>query len=328
MLTADQIKIRRTGIGASEIAAIVGLNPWRSALDVWLEKTGRAQPFAGNARTSLGEILEPHIIDWWVGQRGATELAPLGTLRDAEHDWLLATPDHHAHADGADTLVEAKFVGHFVRRYWGDVDALPDYVTTQLQVQMRVSGIHRAECAAWIDGEREPERARRIIPCPYSPELVDDLIELGSEFWMRYVQKDVEPPVDHSDAWARYLRGRYPRERQPMVLGTPETDALVGAWSAAHREIKRAEARKDKAAYELQRIIGDRAGIFRAGKYRVSWLLDAHGSTSWKSIVQALLGTEESQAEGRTLVITPEGARAIVAKNTGAPSRRFTVREF
>ncbi len=41
-LNRDQwLNVRKNGIGSSDAAAAVGLNPYKSQLELWLEKTGR-----------------------------------------------------------------------------------------------------------------------------------------------------------------------------------------------------------------------------------------------------------------------------------------------
>ena len=62
-LSFDEIRLeeRRKTLGASEIPAVAGVNPHRSALDVYLEKKGLSAPFAGNAFTEWGLRLEEPI---------------------------------------------------------------------------------------------------------------------------------------------------------------------------------------------------------------------------------------------------------------------------
>lgn len=40
----EWLDIRQQGIGSSDAAVAVGLSPYKSALSLWLEKTGRKQP--------------------------------------------------------------------------------------------------------------------------------------------------------------------------------------------------------------------------------------------------------------------------------------------
>lgn len=274
MLTSEQIKMRLRGLGASEIPAVCGVNPWRSPMDVWLEKTGRAEPDPGNTRTRIGSLLEPHILQWWAQQRGATELRSFPEpVIDSVHEWLFATPDHAGVVDGEKILCEAKYVGWRVRDQWAD-NTTPEYVLVQTQIQQHVTGIHQADVAAWLEGDYNGER---IIPCPYMPELAADMIEVAREFWFDYVQKDTPPPVDASDAWRAYLKEIYPREKLPIIEAPEEADALVAKYLKHAKGEKHANVQKLEAEHELCLLIGDNGGLDRRGRYRVTWYADKAG---------------------------------------------------
>jgi putative phage-type endonuclease len=64
MLTIAQRKLRRGKLGSSDMAAVLGQDPFKSAADVWLEKTGQAGGFDGNEATDRGNRLEPVLIAW------------------------------------------------------------------------------------------------------------------------------------------------------------------------------------------------------------------------------------------------------------------------
>ena len=60
MRTREQfLRERRSGIGGSDVAAILGLSRWKTAYQVWQEKTGRAAIDEGdNERLHFGNVLE------------------------------------------------------------------------------------------------------------------------------------------------------------------------------------------------------------------------------------------------------------------------------
>ncbi|CAG9257981.1 hypothetical protein BDI4_570036 [Burkholderia diffusa] len=55
----DWLAVRRTGIGGSDAASAVGLNPYMSALELWLDKTGRAEgmPRPRSGRYNIADVL-------------------------------------------------------------------------------------------------------------------------------------------------------------------------------------------------------------------------------------------------------------------------------
>lgn len=55
---------RRERVGASEIAAILGQDPYRTPQDIWNTKVHDI-PFPGNEHTERGNAMEPGILNWW-----------------------------------------------------------------------------------------------------------------------------------------------------------------------------------------------------------------------------------------------------------------------
>src|SRR4051812_13439051 len=106
-LNAEQMSMRQHTLGASEIAAVCGLNPWKSAHDVWLVKRGLAEE-AGNARTRMGLRVEAAVAEEYCETENA-QIAHFGTLVHPEDPWMSATPD--ACVAGASRLLEIKCVG-------------------------------------------------------------------------------------------------------------------------------------------------------------------------------------------------------------------------
>jgi len=70
MITEQQRTARRQFVGSSDAAAILGLDPYRSAADVYLDKTGQVEAFAGNEATARGVRLEPVLLDYAESELG------------------------------------------------------------------------------------------------------------------------------------------------------------------------------------------------------------------------------------------------------------------
>ncbi len=90
--TLDPTFDRSTGIGASEVAALLGLDPRKTPLSLWLDKTGNAPPFEGNRFTEMGQRCEPVIADAYAEREGV-ELETCGTTRHPDLPHVFATPD-------------------------------------------------------------------------------------------------------------------------------------------------------------------------------------------------------------------------------------------
>ena len=89
------LKRRQSGLGGSDISAIMNHNPWSSPFDVWLSKT---KPPADREETPAqmrGRILEPSIADWYAEATGYTVTDPgaFDIAQHPEHSFMLATVD-------------------------------------------------------------------------------------------------------------------------------------------------------------------------------------------------------------------------------------------
>jgi len=135
-LTPTQIAERAKGIGASEAGAILGLDPFASAYDVWLRKTGKVGDVETNDAIEWGNDLEEVI-----GKRAARVLncrvtRPTHTYRH-QNGIMLANLDFEADLPTfGPSPLEAKSTG--IMDGWGedDSDQVPDRVWAQVQVQM------------------------------------------------------------------------------------------------------------------------------------------------------------------------------------------------
>jgi putative phage-type endonuclease len=251
-LTAEQQAIRATGIGASEIASIVGLNPWRSAHDVWLIKRGLVTE-QGNVRTRMGQRVEACVLEEYTAETGAKLTFP-GTVRHPDNEWMLCTPD--GYVDGQ-RVVEVKCVGWRSAGHWGDdEDAIPDYYRPQCEWQMAVMGVAECHLAAWIGGSDF-----RIYTVRRNETLASALIEAGRAFWFDRVIGGEPPAVDGSDGARRMLAELYPRSTKPLLKATPEHDELADLLARARVAYDEAEASKKAAENRLIEAIGDADGI-------------------------------------------------------------------
>jgi putative phage-type endonuclease len=104
--TAEWLAARKEGIGSSDASAVLGLNPWTSAYEVWAEKLGLLPADPGNNATELGHLLEPVIADRWSRQTGIP-VRRAGLMRSKARPWQQASVDRLAACGG---LVEIKCV--------------------------------------------------------------------------------------------------------------------------------------------------------------------------------------------------------------------------
>ncbi|HCX80566.1 MAG: endonuclease [Curvibacter sp. RIFCSPHIGHO2_12_FULL_63_18] len=206
----DWLSVRRNGIGSSDAAAAVGLNPYKSQLALWMEKTGRDDLFApidvNDESTPVywGTLLEPIVAASYVKRTGNRVRKVNAVLQHPDHPFLLANLDREIIGVPEVQILECKTAGVQGARLWKD--GVPEYVVLQVQHQLAVTGKRAADVAVLIGGqELQIHRIKR------DDLLIERLIQLEEVFW-GYVQSDVAPPVDGSDSADQALRRLYPND--------------------------------------------------------------------------------------------------------------------
>ncbi|MGD7197271.1 YqaJ viral recombinase family protein [Ralstonia pseudosolanacearum] len=204
----DWLEVRKNGIGGSDAAAAVGLNPYKSCLELWLEKTNRdanlpkPDPDDTTEPVFWGHVLEPIVAASYTKQTSNRVRRVNAVLRHSTIPWMLANVDREVVGVPDVQILECKTAGEFGARLWRD--GVPEYVTLQVQHQLAVSGKQAADVAVLLCGQKlDVHRIER------DDALIARLIELEAVFW-RYVETDTPPPADGSESADRALRCLYP----------------------------------------------------------------------------------------------------------------------
>lgn len=271
MLTPEQLALRTHTLGASEIAAVAGLNPWRSAHDVWLEKMGLADEHENHA-TRVGNLIEPIILQLYCEDTKAS-VAHFGTVIHPVHAWMSATPDFAVF--GESRVGEIKCVGWRSATHWtSEIDGVPDYYRPQLEWQCEVTGADEADMAALIGGTDF-----RIYRIKRDRELAGMFIDLATKFWRDHVLAKTPPPVNGTEGAKRMLAKLFPRNVGPVKQADNETERLVSELKA----LDMLDAKRLELENKLKNAIADADGIDGDG-WAVTYKANKNGvrSLKWK----------------------------------------------
>ena len=232
--SAEWLEARKSGIGASDIAAVLGISPFKSALELYAEKIGEEhieEPQGENM--TWGLLLEPVIVAEF-GRRTGRVVEPAGKLlRSTEEPWALATPDAWC-VNGTRWPLQIKTTGGHRAADWEN--GTPEHIVAQVQHEMIVTGADKATVACLIGGNRMVWE-----DVPADPTWRNRILRAGAEFWDR-VQSRTPPPVDGSDATKRRLAALFPADTGDVVtLGTEfaDLDAELAGFKATRDECDR-----------------------------------------------------------------------------------------
>lgn len=257
---------RRSFLGASEVAAVCGLDPFKTALDVWASKKGLIQDEQSEA-AEIGNLLERPLLQHYANRTGV-ELRMPGTLRRADFPWMAATPDAIARFT-LERDVQVKVVGLRMAWHW-DCGA-PDYVQVQTQWEMHVAELVAADVVALIGTDF------RVQLVPRDNAVIGHLIEICSRFWRDNIEGDRMPEVDGSDRARAVLAARFPRPTAGMPDAAPEFVEMALRYQEIGRAVSVVEEERDQIANAMRLAIADSTGFKWPGGY-VSWKPDKTGA--------------------------------------------------
>jgi len=266
------LKVRKQGIGASDAAAAVGLNPYQSPLELWMIKTCRdgllPAPDPDDIHTPLywGNLLEPKVAEAYAKATGNKVRRVNAVLQhpDADKPWMLANLDYSVVGNPEVQILECKTTGLNGARLWAD--GVPEYIQCQVQHQLAVTGKQAADVAVLICGqELQVHRIER------DEAVIKQLIELERAFWHQ-VETDTPPDADGSDSADQALRALYPHD-DGEALHLIEDVALNGDFSEMldiRERLARLAEREARLKQRIQQRMGDAArAYFMDGQ--VSW---------------------------------------------------------
>jgi len=249
-ITEAQRQKRQQYLGSSDIAALLGFSAWRTAHDVWLEKTGRLPDgLEESAAMHAGTRFEGGVLD-----EAEARLGPI--IRNTAHTPLEFINGGLSLIDHPDAIlaktgepIEAKTVGLFgpVLEPWGEeaTDEVPDSVILQDHVHMMCVAKEVCHTIAFIGGQ-----GFRLYRVPRSEAVQEIIAEAVERFWV-FVKSDT-PPADSLPSAAALKRMR--RVPGSRVAVDP---AVVSEWLAAREARLAAEKVEAAADTRLKVALGD-----------------------------------------------------------------------
>ncbi|MCI8913619.1 MAG: hypothetical protein HFF38_05755 [Lawsonibacter sp.] len=220
MSYADWLEYRKQGIGGSDASVVCGINRYKSPVELWLDKTGQLPPQEAGEAAYWGTQLEPFVRAEFTKRTGIEVSHKSELLQSEEYPFMLANLDGTCEVPEVGTCIfEAKTASAYKAGEWEDT--IPDEYMLQVQHYMAVTGYAGAYIAVLIGGNtfkwRFVER---------DEELISMLIELETAFW-NHVQDGTPPPLDGSNACAKFLADRFHDSIPKSHITLPDTAALL-----------------------------------------------------------------------------------------------------
>lgn len=244
---------RRQGIGASEIAAILGISPHDSPFSLWYRKL-HGWEIADTPEMEAGRRAEPMIADWFADQHPERKVVECGLFASDERPWQIATPDRwhfkttpNGFGLGDIRVLECKLAYDWDG--WGEpgTDEIPVHFEAQVQWQMDVMGCDIGHVAAFSHMHFREYVVRR------SERTLRMMRERGERFWQSL--QDGEPPeLDDHPATLSIIR-----QMNPDIVDRKQEvpEKIVANWLRAKRMLRKAERLASKYSAQMRAHMGD-----------------------------------------------------------------------
>ena len=258
-------ELRNTGLGGSDAGVVMGVNPYKSRLTLWLEKTGQKEPddLSDVEAVQWGIRNEPNIADWFCDVTGK-KVRKCGTLRSEQHPWLLANVDRVIVGENAG--LEIKTAGVKQAGRWKG-EEVPDEYYCQCQHYMLVTGCEKWYLAVLIGGNKAIYKE-----IPRNDAFIEELFNKEAGFWT-LVENKIMPSVDGLEDTKKALNYLYPQavpEKLIELESTEKLEQLFHDYAEYKNTINTLGQLMTEIENKIKVLVGDNE-LALIGDHKVRW---------------------------------------------------------
>jgi putative phage-type endonuclease len=296
---AKWLEERRKGIGGSDVAAILGLSPFKTAFQVYQEKRKEVEDWQGNESTDWGKRLEPAIRQWYSDTTGRSVRLPDKIIYNEKHPFMLASIDGFTD-DSRGVEIKTARSG----KGWGEpgTNEIPDYYAVQCHHYMIVTGFPVFDVPVSIMGDHP-----KLYEVPADKEIHEMIIDAEANFWQRVVDGNPPDPVTYADAVARFGKAK----SEGVVVADDKIISLVNDLKDSRNMVKTHEDYEEDIKTQIIIALGERGDT----------LIDSFGNT----ILTYKLSNGRKSFDGKRFKKEHPDLYQQYLK-TSEPSRRFLLK--
>lgn len=264
---AEWLKYRESGIGSSEVATVVGLNPWETPYQLWRRKMGHDAPKPENFAMKAGHYLEDAVSLFWqdeTGQQVIKSSAGDWLIVDNERPYLRVSPDRTywlagmPHSNTNKGILECKTTQMTV-----DPDDIPKHWFCQVQYQLGVAGYEHGSLAWLCSGREFGYKDLALVP-----DFFCWLVEEVDKFWHDCIKGGQEPAaVNVQDILLKYNRHT---DGKVIEVGGDIFEAYQNL-KGLKDQIAALDERKAELEEKIKMCFGDAEAISYGGKTIATW---------------------------------------------------------
>ena len=264
---AEWLKYRENGIGSSEVATIVGLNPFETPYQLWRRKIGLDAPKQENFAMKAGHYLEDAVSLFWqdeTGQQVIKSSAGDWIIQDNKRKYLQVSPDRTfwlrdmPHNNENKGILEIKTTQKSI-----DEDDIPKHWFVQLQYQLGVAG-YKQGSLAWLTQGREFGYKDLM----FVPDFYAWLVEEVDKFWIDNIQNKQEP----TSANVQDILLKYNTHTEGKIVEVnEEVFKVYNELKQVKEELAEIEEHKTELENKIKMGFGDAEAISYGGQTIATW---------------------------------------------------------
>lgn len=251
MSRQDWLELRKSGIGGSDAASILGFNKWKSAFQLYIEKTSDFVEEIDNEFIYWGNVLEDVVATEFARRTGKKVRRRNQMLRHDDYPFMTANLDRVVVGERA--ILECKTTSQYNKEAW-EGDNVPAAYICQVQHYLAVTGYDKAYIAVLIGGNnfvwKEIER---------DDEFIELMIEHEKNFWENHVIANVPPAIDGSPSASEFLSKMFPKDDGSAMMLDSQMATIIEAIESLKAEEATLATQRKEYENQLKLTLGDAA---------------------------------------------------------------------
>ena len=277
-------------VGASDVGALMGYNPWSTPANQTAVILGLIE-VEETLRMGFGKKVQPLIAEMVMDKTGLYAVEDEKTIYHTKYPWMQATPDYilGQRKDGLirdGVPLELKFVGEYVADKWGedgDPNGVPPYVALQCVQQANLLQKNKVTVAALIGGHD-----LRLYDLDIREKDVDALEKATVNFYEKWIKPGEIPPVDYRDI--ETMKRLYPESEAHPITADADLEQMISAYVTSKGTAKAWQEIADTAKAQIQAAMkGFDTVLSSDGEPLITWKKTKDGEkTDWKKMIAAI----------------------------------------
>jgi putative phage-type endonuclease len=239
---------RKNYIGGSDLGAICGLNPYRTALDVYLDKTSDDIRCETSPAMRWGNLLEEAVAEAYSEDTGKMVWKWIQPIKHKEYPFLAANIDRWV--GDKEYVLECKTAGFTRGKEWGEegTDQIPESYLVQVAYYAAICAVPKVDIAVLIGGQDF-----RIYTYERTKDLEDKLIKIACNFWHNHIEKRIPPKcVSTRDTF-----NLFPQSNYHKIVAESNIIEKLQELKGAKEEESRIQSTIEKLKTDIQEFMRD-----------------------------------------------------------------------